>query len=32
LPDATDVSFMTIFDTASMISQSVNVHVPDLQL
>jgi hypothetical protein len=32
MPDATDISFMTIFGTANMIAQSVNVHVPDLQL
>jgi hypothetical protein len=32
MPDATDVSFMTIFGTANMISQSANVHFPDLQL
>jgi transglutaminase-like putative cysteine protease len=30
--DATDISFMTIFGTANMISQSVNVNMPDLQL
>jgi hypothetical protein len=29
---ATHISFMTTFGTANMISQSVNVHVPDLQL
>jgi hypothetical protein len=29
---ATDISFMTIFGTANMIAQSVNVHVSDLQL
>ena len=29
--DATDISFMTIFGTANMISQSVNVHLADLQ-
>jgi hypothetical protein len=29
---ATDISFMTIFGTANMISHSVNVNVPDLQL
>jgi hypothetical protein len=29
---ATDISFMTTFGTADMIVQSVNVHVPGLQL
>jgi hypothetical protein len=29
---ATDISFMTIFGTANMISQSVNVNVPGLRL
>lgn len=28
--DATDISFMTIFGTANMISQSVHVHMADL--
>jgi hypothetical protein len=32
MPNATDVSFMPIFGTANMISQSANVNVPDLQL
>jgi hypothetical protein len=29
---ATDISFMATFGTADMISQSVNVDFPDLQL
>jgi hypothetical protein len=32
MPDATDISFMTTFGTANMISQSVNAHFPDLRL
>jgi hypothetical protein len=28
----TDISFMTTFGTANMISQSVKVHFPDLRL
>jgi hypothetical protein len=32
LPDATHISFMATFGTANMISQSVKVNVPDLQL
>jgi hypothetical protein len=32
MTDATDLSFMAIFGTANMISQSVHVNMPDLQL
>jgi hypothetical protein len=32
MPDATDISFMTTFGTANMISQSVKANLSDLQL
>jgi hypothetical protein len=32
MADATDISFMAVFGTANMISQSVNVNMPALQL
>jgi hypothetical protein len=32
MPNATDIRFMATFGTANMISQSVNVNLPDLRL